>query len=358
MRRQDPMRLKRTLPGNWQSFRRPGPTGVVLAAMLGVTFPAIGQEQAPPQESTVMTPAADSSQLQPATSGVTPEPSKQQLKRQAKQQRRAAGTATASGPSMKEVFAGTLAAVVQASGGALLGGVAQFLTGQLVDWFSKKVGPDAAPADQFAAASAADGTTAGSAPDPGQAANEPNPGLPAGIVAGLAFEVHRLQPGGATVLVDPAVNEFRTGERFVVYFRPSLPGRMDVYNINPAGQQVLIDTQQLAGGQLTRLGPYEFTAATGDEQLRLVLQPCSTPQLVSATRDIVRVQDNVPVQGGIELQSCTTSATRSLRSVPTRDIRKVTVEDGTRFALDPLSDQEVASGHVAPREVTLRFSHL
>jgi hypothetical protein len=76
--------------------------------------------------------------------------------------------------------------------------------------------------------------------------------------------VHRLEPGGATLPVDPAVHEFRTGERFVVYFRPSLPGRMDIYNINPAGRQVLIDTQELAAVQLTRLGPYEFTAATGD----------------------------------------------------------------------------------------------
>jgi hypothetical protein len=186
----------------------------------------------------------------------------------------------------------------------------------------------------------------------------PEGAVPGSIAAGLAFEVHRLNPGGATMLVDPAVHAFRTGERFVVFFRPSLPGRMDIYNINPAGQESLIDTQELAAGQLTRLGPYEFTAATGDEQLRLVMRPCTTPQLVSATRDIVRVSDTAPDGSGIVLQACDLSATRSVRALPTRDIRKVTVEDGTQFALDPLTAEELASGQVSPREVTIRFRHL
>jgi hypothetical protein len=160
------------------------------------------------------------------------------------------------------------------------------------------------------------------------------------------------------MLVDPAVHEFRSGERFVVFFRPSMPGRMDIYNINPVGQQTLIDVQELAAGQLTRLGPYEFTATTGDEQLRLVMQPCSTPQLVAATRDIVRVPDTVPAEAGMQLQACNVSVTRSVRAVPTRDIRKVTEEGGTQFALDLLSAEELATGQVAPREVTIRFRHL
>jgi hypothetical protein len=241
---------------------------------------------------------------------------------------------------MKEIFAGTIAAVVQASGGGLLTGVVQVVTGRLVDWFSQKLGASGTPDPDLVMPA-----------DPGQAA-------PGGIAAGLAFEVHRLDPDGATMLVDPAVHEFRSGERFVVFFRPSMPGRMDIYNINPVGQQTLIDTQELAAGQLTRLGPYEFTATTGDEQLRLVMQPCSTPQLVAATRDIVRVPDTVPAQAGMELQACNVSATRSVRAVRTRDIRKVVVEDGTQFALDPLSAEELASGQVAPREVTIRFRHL
>ena len=320
---------------------------IVLAMLLGATTPAIGQESTPPP------------QEQSAPADVSPDLSKKQRKQQQKQlrqqQRAAAGVAPA-GPSMKEIFAGTIAAVVQASGGALLTGVAQVVTGRLVDWFSQKLGPSGAPADQFAVPS--NGAMAAMAPDPGQVMSaDSGQATPGGIAAGLAFEVHRLDPNGATMLVDPAVHEFRSGERFVVFFRPSMPGRMDIYNINPVGQQTLIDTQELAAGQLTRLGPYEFTATTGDEQLRLVMQPCSTPQLVAATRDIVRVPDTVPAQAGMELQACNVSATRSVRAVPTRDIRKVIVEDGTQFALDPLSAEELASGQVAPREVTIRFRH-
>lgn len=339
------------LPATRTRSRVRAATGIVLAAMLGVAHPATGQEQPAPPQETVAEP-----QSQPAATGATPELSKKERKRVQKQQRTASGIAPA-GPSMKDVFAGTIAAVVQASGGALLTGVAQVVTGGLLNWFSHKVSGGDPPPGQFAAAAPPDAQSNAPVPDSGQPPDASQP-PPVDIAAGLAFEVHRLDPGGATLLVDPAVHEFRTGERFVVFFRPSLPGRMDVYNINPAGQQNLIDTQELAAGQLTQLGPYEFTAATGDEQLRLVMQPCSTPQLVSATRDIVRVPDTVPVQDGMALQACNVSATRSVRAVPTRDIRKVTVEDGTQFALDPLSADELASGQVAPREVTIRFRHL
>jgi type II secretory pathway pseudopilin PulG len=351
------MALRNTQRTPWHASAR-----IVMAMLLGVTAPAIGQEPAPPpQEQPVALPEVAPPQEQPVPTGVSPELLKQQRKQQQKQlrqqqkqlrqQQRAAAGVAPSGPSMKEVFAGTIAAVVQASGGALLTGVAQVVTGRLVDWFSQKLDSGGATTEQFAAAAALDGTMVPPPPDPGQAA-------PGDIAAGLAFEVHRLDPGGATMLVDPAVHEFRSGDRFVVFFRPSMPGRMDIYNINPVGQQTLIDVQELAAGQLTRLGPYEFTATTGDEQLRLVMQPCSTPQLVATTRDIVRVPDTVPAQAGMQLQDCNVSATRSVRDVPTRDIRKVTEEDGTQFALDLLSEEEVASGEVAPREVTIRFRHL
>jgi hypothetical protein len=256
-------------------------------------------------------------------------------------------------PSMRDVFAGTLAAVVQASGGALLTGIAQVVTGRLVDWFSDKLTPDAPALAGLAAAPAAEVQAEF---DP-TAQLAPAAAFTGEIVAGLAFEVHQVGPGGETTLVDPASHEFRTGERFVVFYRPSLPGRMEVFNINPAGQQALIDTQQLAAGQLTRMGPYEFTAMTGDEQLRLVLTPCSTPALVSATRDIVRVPDTVTGDSAIGLAACDAVVTRSVRAVPTRDIRKVAVEDGTSFALDPLSAAELASGQAAPRELTIRFRH-
>ena len=313
-------------------------------------------------------------QAQPVPVDVPAALTKKQRRQLRRQQQLAAGVITPAGPSMKDVFAGTLAAVLQTSGSAMLTSVAQVVTGRLVDWFSRKLAPQPTPAwtppDAYVPVPAPEAQAAAWPPEPGLAEQpavlyEAPAGLPqvtalappGGIAAGLAFEVHRLEAGGATVLVDPEVHDFRTGERFVVFFRPSLPGRIDIYNINPAGLEALIDTQELAAGQLTRLGPYEFTAATGDEQLRLVLQPCSSPALVSATRDIVRVPDAMPAGDGLGLPGCATSVTRSARTVTTRDIRRVTVEDGTSFALDRVSGDELASGQVAPREVTIRFRH-
>lgn len=428
--------------------------GVVLAAWLGVAAPAFGQDeplpvdqsgaveqpgdvqqadpaqQASPTEQSVPVeqptpvepsvpvdqagqfappvPAIDSNAVypppaQPVPSDANGELTKKERKRLRKQQQQAMGVMTPAAPSMKDMFVSTVGAVVQASGGALLTGIAQVVTGRLVDWFSQKLGaapansydPNSYGANSYGPSSYGPAVPVGQAavpsPDPGMAppygASPAVPGAyppaayppatyppatyptaaypdaaaavpPAGIAAGLAFEVHRLDPSGATELVDPAFHEFHTGERFVVFFRPSLPGRMDIYNINPFGQQTLIDTQELAAGQLIRLGPYEFTAATGDEQLRMVMQPCSSPALMSATRDIVRVPDAVPVGAGIGLPACATMVTRSAGSVATRDIRKVTEEGGTSFALDQVSGDELASGQIAPREVTIRFRHL
>jgi hypothetical protein len=198
-------------------------------------------------------------------------------------------------------------------------------------------------------------TGAAAAPDPAFAAAASGAGHGA-LYAGLAFEVHAVQPGGGgTFPVDPSSHEFRTGDRFVVYYRPTLPGRMDVYNINPAGQQSLIDSVQIAAGQLAQLGPYEFAALTGDEQLKLVLQPCTTAALTSATRDIVNVAqpDAAPALG---LAACG-PATRSARAPRTRDIRKVALEGTTGFALDAVSPQERASGLLDAREVTIVFRH-
>lgn len=433
--------------------------GVVLAAWLSVAAPAFGQDeplpvdqsgaveqpgdvqqadpaqQASPTEQSVPVeqptpvepsvpvdqagqfappvPAIDSNAVypppaQPVPSDANGELTKKERKRLRKQQQQAMGVMTPAAPSMKDMFVSTVGAVVQASGGALLTGIAQVVTGRLVDWFSQKLGaapansydPNSYGANSYGPSSYGPAVPVGQAavpsPDPGMAppygASPAVPGAyppaayppatyppatyppatyptaaypdaaaavpPAGIAAGLAFEVHRLDPSGATELVDPAFHEFHTGERFVVFFRPSLPGRMDIYNINPFGQQTLIDTQELAAGQLIRLGPYEFTAATGDEQLRMVMQPCSSPALMSATRDIVRVPDAVPVGAGIGLPACATMVTRSAGSVATRDIRKVTEEGGTSFALDQVSGDELASGQIAPREVTIRFRHL
>jgi hypothetical protein len=329
----------------------------IAASLLacGFSVAALGQQEepAPPADTTVevAAPATVDVPVAPATAEQATDATKKEKKK--RKHNRSADAMGVAAPSMREVFAGTLAAVVQASGGALLTGIAQVVTGRLVDWFSDKLAPDAPALSGFAGASGGEA----------QAGFDPTEQLvPAAastgeVFAGLAFEVHRVGAGGETSLVDPESHEFRTGERFVVFYRPSLPGRMDVFNINPAGQQTLIDNQQLAAGQLTRMGPYEFAAMTGDEQLRLVLSPCSTPALVTATRDIVRVPDTVTGDSAIGLVACDAVVTRSVRSMPTRDIRKVAVEDGTSFALDPLSAEELASGQAAPRELTIRFRH-
>ena len=62
------------------------------------------------------------------------------------------------------------------------------------------------------------------------------------LYAGIAYEIHLLQPDGSTMPVDPLNYTFRTGEQFRVYYRPSLPGRVDVFSINAAGQEAQIDS--------------------------------------------------------------------------------------------------------------------
>jgi hypothetical protein len=142
-----------------------------------------------------------------------------------------------------------------------------------------------------------------------------------------------------------------------------MPGRMEVYNVNPLGQTTLIDSVNMAAGQLSTLGPYEFAANKGDESLRIVLSPCSTPQLLTASRDIINVSNTMQPSAqsgyGSQLGSCSALTTRGVDKggVRTRDIRNVALDGGTSFALDPVSRQELSSGTLAPREVTIVFHH-
>ncbi|MEZ5500766.1 MAG: hypothetical protein R3E77_15235 [Steroidobacteraceae bacterium] len=283
-------------------------------------------------------------------------------------------------PSFKRLFAQTLGNVVQAGGAVLLNGLTQTITGGLTEWFSRKlkVAPQASVAAQeplpvpdangFAQSTGQPLVSSASQPrffDPATGApltgdSQFSQNLEAGatggeMFAGLAFEVHLLFPDGSTQPVDPAGHEFRSGDRFIVFLRPTLPGQMDVFNINPAGQQTQIDHIDLAGAQLAQLGPYEFTALTGNEQLRLVLTPCATPQLLAATRDIVNVAAIDAAGSG--LGSCA-QANRFAAAATTRDIRKVAVEGATAFALDAVAPAELDSGAVAPREITIFFRHL
>src|SRR5262249_26549699 len=161
------------------------------------------------------------------------------------------------------------------------------------------------------------------------------------LYAGIAYEVHAVRPAvGDSVPVNPATYEFHTGDRFLVYYRPSMPGRMEVYNVNPLGQTTQIDSVNMAAGQLSKLGPYEFAATKGDESLRIVLSPCSTPQLLVASRDIINVsntlQPSAQAGGGVQLGSCSALTTRSVEKggkggVRTRDIRNVALDGGTSF---------------------------
>ena len=301
---------------------------------------------------------------------------------------------------LRELFAGTIGAILQGIGGLASGALVQGLTGTIVSWFDKKHNgaPGYPPAQYAHHPGYVPNTGAQSYPPAGSYPNDAYPdagpsaytgsgayshepqlydprtgqlsatnaqayysrdvaGYGRTLVAGVAYEVHALAQNGTAAPVNPATYAFRTGDRFIVHFRPSLPGRMDVYNINPLGRQTRIDSVNIAAGQLMTLGPYEFTATKGEEALRLVLMPCARNDLLVATRNIVNVpaDPGAPASaGGFSLSGCDAPITRSIR---TRDIAKVAVEGTTSFALDPLSAQEYSSGQLDAREVTLVFHH-
>lgn len=299
--------------------------------------------------------------------------------------------------TLRQVFANTLTSVMQGVSTAATAGIVQGVNGSLVNWFDRQ--------QQGATYSSYPSTAAAYPPSPayptsppptpstyptpagqgyppqyydpnaaqvydaqtGQlAGNSANAYLEASsassygntLYAGVAYEVHAVGTNGMTTAVNPASYLFRTGDQFVVYYRPSMPGRMEVYNVNPLGQQTRIDAVEMAAGQMAKLGPYQFSGTAGQESLRLVLMPCSTAQLMTATRDIVNVSGSMPGQpsaGGFALSSCT--ATRSVNKIKTRDIAKVAVDGMTSFALDPVSPQEYSSGQLDGRDVTIVFRH-
>ena len=178
------------------------------------------------------------------------------------------------------------------------------------------------------------------------------------VYAGIAYEVQIIGADGQMTPVNTAIYEFHTGDKFNLVYRPSLPGHMDIYNINAAGQKTLIDSSEMAAGQMTTLGPYQFSNQTGEESLRLVLSPCTNPQLQAKTRDIVKLDSTPAATGGrtLKLPDCGAPTARGA-DVRTRDIQKVGVEDSTSFALDPLTPKEMISGQVAPREAIIVFHH-
>jgi hypothetical protein len=191
-------------------------------------------------------------------------------------------------------------------------------------------------------------------------ANNPPKSTPSKpVYAGVAYEIHLQRPGGADVAVDPMHHTFHTGDRFVLYYRPTLPGVMTVYNTDPTGKTKQIDTQDIAAGQLAKLGPYRFVKDTGRETLRLVLNPCASKELLVATRSIVRVEadDESPVAAprSMPLQSCAAKA--SSHGMATRGIERVDTEGNTAFAMERALPDEESSGKYAPRGITIHFLH-
>ena len=179
------------------------------------------------------------------------------------------------------------------------------------------------------------------------------------------FDLDFNRADGHWAPIDPLSYQFRSGDRFMVYYRPSLPGRVDVFNINAAGQQSQIDASVVAAGELASLGPYEFTLLQGEETLILKLSPCATPATYSVTRNIVKAQDpqyvatsNYSPDNQLGFDNCNNTSTRGLKARPkTRDIKKVSVEGGTSFALDPIGANELGGGDMAPRQITITLHH-
>jgi hypothetical protein len=195
--------------------------------------------------------------------------------------------------------------------------------------------------------------------------------------AGIAYEIQLLSDDGKAISVNPVGYRFHTGDRFQIALRPSLPGMINVYNTDPRGVTHKIDSQSIAGGKLMKLGVYRFVHETGEEKLRIVLSPCSTPVLLAATRSIVRAEEDAPDPAPAANPAPKATAVRpsgsvfAARSAPlqacsvlteplrpkTRSIEKVESEGETAFALDRASSEETATGRYASREVTIVMLH-
>lgn len=270
------------------------------------------------------------------------------------------------------LFVATLAALIaQGLGNGVGTALSQGIGGSITKWFGAEPGAGSASSASSSSGSAGlpdpvgpmgvSGTMSsmGSASPPARltptrapVAGEPSPA--AGLQAGVAYEVHLIGPDLAVRPVDPARHVFHTGDRFQVHYRPSLPGRVRVFNLNPRGTESRIDSVKVAAGQLVSLGPYRFVGAQGDETLKLVLQPCSTPEMATATRSIVKVSAlSGAAKPALRVGDCGAADTHAR----VRSIGKATMDGATAFALDPLTNREARSGQIAPRELSISLRH-
>ena len=252
------------------------------------------------------------------------------------------GGAVAQRPSTRSLFVGTIATLLaQALGSGIGAAVSQGLGGSITKWFNGEPGA----------------SVMGASPQPVATPMKSDRETPTALHAGLAYEVHLIGRDGAARAVDPARHVFHTGDRFQVYYRPTLPGRVSVFNTNPRGSESRIDSVDIAAGQLAALGPYQFVDAKGQETLKLVLEPCSSPALTAATRGIVKVAAlSGAADPAVRITDCGDPRTRGLRA-KARTIRKTTMQGATAFVLDPLSSDEIRSGLVGAREVQIPLQH-
>lgn len=269
------------------------------------------------------------------------------------------------------LFVATLAALIaQGLGNGVGTALSQGLGGSITKWFGGEPGAGSSgPASSLSAA----------LPDPvgpiGTLSSMGSTSLPASVhasatpvtssvsgevkaladlQAGVAFEIHLIGADAAVRPVDPAQHVFRTGDQFQVHYRPTLPGRVRVFNINPQGAESRIDSVKVAAGQLVSLGPYRFVGAQGDETLKLVLQPCSSPALAAATRSIVKVAVKFGSAGpALRVGDCGAA----VMPAKVRSVGKATMDGTTAFAFDPLSPDEARSGLIEARELRISLQH-
>jgi hypothetical protein len=142
-----------------------------------------------------------------------------------------------------------------------------------------------------------------------------------------------------------------------VHYRPALPGRVTISNVDPRGNESRIDQSQVAAGQLATLGPYRFVDSTGRETLKLRLEPCSSPTLTAASRAIVKAGAPASANAtALRINDCSEALARGF-AAKTRAITKTSLDGATRFALDPMERDEMASGEFMARELAITLQH-
>ncbi len=260
--------------------------------------------------------------------------------------------------SNRSLFVGTLVALIaQGLGHGVGTALSKGVGGSITRWFENK--PKAAdPIARSREGLPASQVAKGNVP---QSIQGPSPQVAKGQAphAGIAYEIHAIDQRGASKVVDATTHVFRTGDRFRIYYRPSLPGRIRVTNIDPAGGTNLVDRIEVAAGQLVNLGPYEFVGSKGRETVRLSLEPCDSAVLMAATRAIVKQPGSQSAQGAgnLRIRACDRQVAGKEVAPVTRAIRKTSTEGSTVYALDRLSAQELSSGDFNARAVDIALWH-